>query len=160
LDRGDAPEPEEALAAYAQVLAEGIGRALPGWVVRSVTDVMTAFSGAAPAAVREAAVEAGARAQADLAPAVRRLLDSDVDQQTTTPLALVREAVRYPTEVLHQVGVPPVARDAFAARAFPDDRYDLTPASLADLDPDLAEPALAWGAAKAFVHKQRHEGRR
>jgi hypothetical protein len=33
-----------------------------------------------------------------------------------------------------------------------------TSTTFADLDPDLAEPGLAWGAAKAFVHKRRHAG--
>ena len=27
---------------------------------------------------------------------------------------------------------------------------------LADIDPELHEPSLAWGAAKAFVMKARH----
>jgi hypothetical protein len=49
-----------------------------------------------------------------------------------------------------------VERDPFAERAFPDDLYDLSPASFADVDPELAEVAITWGAAKAFVHKRRH----
>jgi hypothetical protein len=40
---------------------------------------------------------------------------------------------------------------------FPDDDYGLTPASFADIDPALAEPGLAWGAAKAWVHRRRHQ---
>ena len=42
------------------------------------------------------------------------------------------------------------------ARLFPDDDYDLSPATFADVDPRLTEPGLAWGAAKAFTHLQRH----
>ena len=71
------------------------------------------------------------------------------------PLALVRQAVPYPTEVLRSAGVPPVARDEFAARQFPDDDYDLAPTSFAELDPELHEPGLVWGAAKAHVHLAR-----
>jgi hypothetical protein len=55
-----------------------------------------------------------------------------------------------------------VARDEFSLRNFPDDVYDLTPASFADVDPELHEPGLLWGAAKAHVHlaRRRREGRR
>ncbi len=144
------------LAAYGTVLADGIHAALPGWVTASVVRICTAYYGTVPDAVAVAAEQAAGRAQCEVAPAVRRLLQADPDQQATTPLALVRAAVRYPTEVLRAAGVPPVQRDAFTARAFPDDLYDLSPASLADLDPQLAEPGLAWGAAKAFVHRRRH----
>ncbi|MEO7555966.1 MAG: hypothetical protein ABIV94_05100, partial [Acidimicrobiales bacterium] len=75
---------------------------------------------------------------------------------------LLRRAVRYPTAVLAAAGVPPVVRDAFAERAFPDDDYGLTPATFADVDPALHEPGLAWGAAKAHVHlsRRRTEARR
>ncbi len=66
-------------------------------------------------------------------------------------MALVREAVAYPTQVLRAAGVPPVVRDQMAEAAFPRDDYDLSPASFADLDPNLAEPGLVWGAAKAHV---------
>ncbi len=44
---------------------------------------------------------------------------SDIDEQRTTPLALIRGAVRYPTEVLRAAGVPPVERDRFAAAGVP-----------------------------------------
>jgi len=54
--------------------------------------------------------------------------------------------------------MPPVQRDSFAEASFPDDDYDLAPASLADVDPDLLEPGLAWGAAKAMAHRRRHGG--
>jgi hypothetical protein len=45
---------------------------------------------------------------------------------------------------------------------FPADVYALVPATLADLDPELAQPALTWGAAKAHVilARRRAEGRR
>lgn len=151
-----AEDPEQQLRAYAGELADGIDRAIPAWVTRSVERVVQAWSGSVPDDVRRAAADAGQRARADVAPAVRRLLAADVDDQRTTPLALLRGAVAYPTAVIRAAGVPPVQRDRFAERAFPEDVYDLSPASLADVDPSLAEAGLAWGAAKAFVHKSRH----
>ena len=59
--------------------------------------------------------------------------------------------------MLEAAGVPPVVRDPFAEERFPDDPYGLTPASLAAVDPALAEPALTWGAAKALAHRRRHQ---
>jgi len=71
-------------------------------------------------------------------------------------LEIVRTAVREPTDVLRAAGVPPVMRDAFDERAWPDDRYGLTPSTLGDLgDPDLAPLQLAWGLAKAKVLRAR-----
>lgn len=147
-----------AVKRYAKALAEGISEALPSWVERCVSDVMIAWRGEIPHEVAVAAGEAGRRAGSEVGSAVSDLLEADIDDQCSTPLALVRSAVRYPTEVLEAAGVPPVERDDFSAGAFPSDVYDLSPASWADIDPALVQPALQWGAAKAFEHKRRHQG--
>jgi hypothetical protein len=102
-----------------------------------------------------AAAGAGRRAQTEVAAGLKALLQTDIDAQTTTPLSLLRQAVRYPTEVLRAAGVPPVRRDAFAEARFPEDDYDLAPATLADVAPGLVELGLAWGAAKAMAHQRR-----
>ncbi len=141
---------------YAAELADGVDTALGGWVERSVARVMTAWRGDVPPEVAAAAADAGRRATVEVGGAVRALLVADIDQQRGTPLTLLREAVTYPTAVLADAGVPAVERDEFSAHAFPDDRYDLSPASWADVDPRLADLGLAWGAAKAFEHKRRH----
>jgi hypothetical protein len=123
-----------------------------------VSRVMTAWAGMLPPDVATAAVAAGRLARDEVMPELRALLAADIDDQRTTPLAVLREAVRYPTSVLAAAGVPPVARDEFALRSFPHDIYNLAPATFADLDPSLAELGIAWGAAKAFEHKRRHGG--
>jgi len=149
------------VAAYAGVLADGIEQALPRWVQRSVARIMTAWAASVPPEVAAAAETAGRRAAVEVGPRVRSLLEADIDEQRTTPLAIVRsDALRYPTEVLAAAGVPPVVRDRAAEELFPDDLYDLGPASFADLDPELADPGLHWGAAKAFEHKSRHGAER
>jgi hypothetical protein len=38
----------------------------------------------------------------------------------------------------------------------PDDRYDLTPRTFADVDPSLHELGIVWGAVKARAHLRRH----
>jgi hypothetical protein len=140
---------------YAEALASGIEAALPGWVVRSVERIMRAWAGEVPPDVAGAARDAGRQAQLETGGAIRALLAADIDDQRTTPLTLLRQAVKYPTAVLRQAGVPPVARDQFTQHAFPDDVYDLSPASWSDIDPGLTEPGINWGAAKAFEHKRR-----
>ncbi|HEX6595944.1 MAG TPA: hypothetical protein VF045_03360 [Acidimicrobiales bacterium] len=144
----------ESIDEHATALADAIEAALPGWVERSVRLRLGGPTGQ----VETAAAEAGRQAASEVGGAVRRLLEADIDEQATTPLALLRGAVRYPTAVLRAAGVAPVPRDAVQERLFPDDVYDLAPASFADIDPSLLEPGIRWGAAKAFVHKQRHGG--
>ena len=141
---------------HATALADAIEAALPGWVERSVARTLEAHFGRTEGEVMAAAVEAGRRARDEVGSQVRALLAADVDEQRTTPLSLLRGAVRYPTGVLRRAGVPPVQRDRAQARLFPEDVYDLAPATFADVDPSLAEPGLTWGAAKAYVHLQRH----
>jgi hypothetical protein len=147
---------DEQLRAYGAALADGVVAALPGWVERSVERLVVAYRGALDDDTRAAASAAGEQAALEVGPPLRRLLEQDVDDQRVNPLAIVRSAVRYPTEVLRVAGVPPVVRDDFAEDRFPDDVYDLTPAAFADLDPALHELGLRWGGAKAFVHKRRH----
>jgi hypothetical protein len=154
----DDPGDVARLDALAAALADAVEAALPAWVARSVET----RAGVVAADVRAAADDAGRRAAADVGTRVRRLLATDVDDQRGNPLAVLREAVRYPTEVLRAAGVAPAARDAFAERAFPDDVYDLAPATWSDIDPGLQERGIVWGAAKAHVvlARRRREGRR
>lgn len=152
-----AEDPAAALGGYGEALAAGVEATLSTWVVGCVARVMTAYAGGMAAEVAVAAEEAGARAAAEVGPAVRALLEADIDEQRTTPLALLRIAARYPTGVLRAAGVPAVERDRFAEATFPEDVYDLAPASFADLSPELGEVAIRWGAAKAFEHRRRHQ---
>ncbi len=144
----------------AETLAAAIEDALPGWVVRSVVKVASAAGRDMDESLRSAAEDAGERARADIGAAVRTLLETDIDAQRTNPLSLLRDAVRYPTVVLRDAGVAPTReRDEFAVRAFPDDVYDLAPATWADVDESLQEPGIAWGAWKAYTHLSRRRDR-
>ena len=154
------PDVEVSVEEQARALADGVEATLPGWVERSVRRVLVTHQGWADPEVMASARAAGERARADVVPRVRALLSADIEDQRTNPLSLLRQAVRYPTEVLRQAGVPPVQRDRFSEERFPDDDYDLTPASFSDVDPALFEPGVEWGAAKAWLHKQRHSSGR
>lgn len=144
------PADEARLREAAAALADAVDAALPGWVDRCVRRHLAAPD---PAAV----ARAGAAAVADVGARVRALLALDIDQQGANPLALLRSAVRYPTEVLGAAGVAPVERAEFDQRAFPEDPYGLTPATWSDIDPALHDPGITWGAAKAFIHLQRRK---
>ena len=138
----------------ATLLADGAIAALPGWVARCVAWACER----AGVTAQELCVPvraAGLQCVAEIGPPLRDLLATDVDAQQTTPLTVLRSAVRFPTEVLADGGVPAPERDDFDASRFPDDPYGLTPASFADIDPDLGPIGIAWGAAKAFEVLQR-----
>ncbi|HEY3811219.1 MAG TPA: hypothetical protein VGL49_07275 [Acidimicrobiales bacterium] len=146
----------EAIEEHATALADAIEAALPGWITGNILRVAQAQTGEVSPELATAAAGAGRQVQTQTGPAIRDLLASDIDAQRTTPLALLRQAVRVPTQVLRDAGMVPVARDRFAREAFPDDDYDLSPASWADIDPSLTELGITWGAAKAFEHRRRH----
>jgi hypothetical protein len=137
-------EDEARLAEAAEELARTVVEVLPAWVDRCVRRFVPDIDPAEVAPHAERAVEA-------VGPRLRALLAQDVDEQAANPLAVLRTAVRFPTEVLAAAGVAPIERSSFDRRAFPDDAYGLTPASWSDIDPALHEPGLVWGAAKAYV---------
>ncbi|WP_419842256.1 hypothetical protein [Candidatus Poriferisodalis sp.] len=149
----DIPMPRT-LEEAAQLLGDAAVAALPGWVERCVVAACER-AGCSAADLNARAAAAGERCAAEIAPTLRELLATDVDEQRTTPLSVLRSAVRYPTQVLAEGGVPAPRRDEFDAARFPDDPYGLTPASFADLTPALGPVGIAWGAAKAFEVLQR-----
>lgn len=160
------PNDDDRLRAYATELADGIDAALPGWVRRAVERVVAesgvALDPEAAARLDEGIDAAGEAVLVEVGAAVRALLTADVDEQRANPLALLRGAVRHPTRLLEDLGVPPVNRDAVAVEQFPDDPYDLTPGGFGDIDPALHDAGITWGAAKAHVvlSRRRSEGLR
>ena len=140
-------------------IVAGVDRQVPGWARAQVERLLDAWGHAATdARVRAEAqsAEAGAAAARRIVAELRALFAVDPAQQQATPLEVVRTAYREPTEVLAAAGVPPIVRDEFDERAWPDDVYGLVPRTLGDLgDPELAPLHLAWGMAKATVLRAR-----
>lgn len=136
-------------------------RVAPDWLRRSVVD--TAAAAGVPAdAFGEGLDEMVGRESERLVDALAALLATDVDEQGTNPLSLFRAATVGPTALLRAAGVPPAPPDEFHDRVFPDDPYRLGPAGWSDIDPDLHEPGLAWGAWKAMtvLRRRREQGLR
>lgn len=137
----------EAEAIYAECAADllvGLDAALVGWVERSIAERL-------PAAPAELATGAAERTRDAALPELRALLLTDVDVQAAGPLGVLRNAVGEATMVLADAQVPRPRRDEFAVRNFPDDPYELGPATFDDVDPALHDLGLRWGAAKAHL---------
>ncbi len=151
---------EAAFVSLSGELARGLGSAIDPWVRRIVGERLgndRVNAALCDGVDLDDLIDAAARAAgSDLAPLIRSELARDADEQRVNPLALARRAVPYATAVLVAVGAPTPARDALDIRAFPDDLYQLSPARFADIDPDLHDLGLAWGAARALVHRRRH----
>ena len=150
------------LAESADGIVAGVARELPGWVERQVARILDAWA-RADAATRtravDAAIGAGRVATARVEHELRALFALDPADQRATPLEIVRSAFREPTAVLAAAGVPPVVRDEFDERLWPEDRYGLVIRHLGDLgDDDLSPLHLAWGMAKARVLRARITG--
>lgn len=83
---------------------------------------------------------------------LQELFKAEATNQAVSPLAVLREATHFATEVLQKLQVPASERDKFDVEVFPDDIYDLYPRNFADVDESLTEPGLVWGVAKAWHH--------
>lgn len=146
----------DVLARTGADLADAVDAATAPWIEASVVNRL----GRRLTDDERAAVErSAATARASEGALLRQLLSLDLDDQWTNPLAVLRAMVVYPTEILSDAGATPVERDDHAEAIAPDDIYDLTPASFADFGPDVHEPGLLWGAAKAYVHLQRRKAK-
>lgn len=147
---------------YSAVLLAEVDATVPGWIERCVLTRLAEAGIEIDDARRGQIALAGEAARAQVHDELVALLTTDVDDQRTNPLAVLRRAVVHATAVLAQAGAPPATRDAFEQRAFPDDRYGLTPATWRDVDERLAEPGLVWGAwkAKTVLDRRKTEGRR
>jgi hypothetical protein len=136
----------------------GVERELPGWVERSVARILDAWGRTprdARARAEHDAVDAGQAATRRVVAELQALFALDPGAQASTPLEVVRRAYREPTAVLAAAAIPPVERDDFAERAWPDDTYGLVVHGLGDLDEDLAPLQMVWGLAKAKVLRAR-----
>ncbi len=128
-------------------IVEGVQRLGADWVVAAVRAV----------AGDERDVEKNARAAGEVATArvvaeLQALFAEAPERQRATPLEIVRSLRREATVLLAELGVPPVPRDPYDARAFPDDLYGIVPRSLADLgDDDLGPLLLVWGTGKTMT---------
>ncbi len=151
-----ADEPERDPAA---MLLDTATRVVPGWL-RRVTLEAGRLGGVDQAEIERRVDAVADRAATEVLERLGELLGTDVDEQRTTPLTLLRDSVREPTQLLRELGASrPSSPDA---DRFPDDVYRLGPATWSDVDPSLHEPGLTWGAWKAMtvLARRRDDGMR
>lgn len=152
-------QPDESATDPPAMLLDTARRVVPGWL-RRVTVEAGRRGGVDVASLDRRLDAVVERAAAELLDRLAELLGTDVDEQRTTPLTLMRESVAAPTELLREAGaVPPSTPDA---DRFPDDVYRIGPATWSDVDPSLHEPGLTWGAWKAMtvLARRRDDGLR
>jgi hypothetical protein len=151
----DSAEAHVRLREAGDAILTGVAVALPAWFesrVAFIADAWGRLDASARASLDAAAGDAALATTARVTDALRELFGTEAAAQRTTPLEIVRTAAVDVAAVLRAAGIPPVERDAFDERAFPDDAYGVTPTSLSDLgDDDLGPLQLAWGLAKARV---------
>ena len=142
-------------------LIDAIGRVVEPWLMRIAVDTFVLHVGSVSPEFRLAA-ENAARAGGEWVLArLQATLRVDVDEQRVNPLQTLREAVRFPTEVLREAGVPVKVRDEYDEKINPEDVYGIGPAHWNDIDESLTEPGIVWGAAKAstVLQRRRAEGK-
>lgn len=146
------------MVSYAAALRDVMSSALSPWIVAAVTSRIpaTASEGERKQLLASAR-DAGTRGGDVLGAELDKLLGADIDAQQTTPLAIARKAVTFAAEVLRAAGVAPVARDRNAVEMYPGDIYDLTPGGFSDFGEEVQAAGINWGAAKAYLHLQRHQ---
>ena len=147
------------MADISEQLVAAIRDAVPGWIVAAVTARLDGLSEVDAAAALERAVAVGPAAAEALAARIDSLVTLPIDLQTTTPLALLRTVAVHPTTILTEAGAAPLRRDPFEQRANPDDVFAIAPPTWADLGEDVMAAGMAWGAAKAYLHKKAHTPR-
>jgi hypothetical protein len=155
----------ERMAEAGAAIVAGVEQHAVAWTERVVTGLADHWGRLDPErrdALIADARDAGGRARARVTAELRAFFALDVAQQRTTPLAIVRTLRTEATEVLARAGIPPVERDPYEVRAFPDDIYGIVPHALIELgDDDLGPTLLVWGLAKSAVlraRSNRHEG--
>lgn len=89
------------------------------------------------------------------------LLLTDVDNQKSNPLHVLRQSTKFLTSALRVEGVPVAVRDEFDVQAMPHDVYSLGPLTWRDISDNVHEAGITWGAWKAatVLTRRRSEGK-
>ncbi len=142
-------------------LIRAIAGVVEPWLLRIALDTHQANHGSVTGEFRASAESAARKGSEWALIRLRDTLEVDVDVQRVNPLQTLREAVRFPTAVLQEAGVPSKMRDEYDERINPDDVYGIGPAHWNDIDESLTEPGIVWGAAKAstVLQRRRAEGK-
>ena len=146
---------------YSKALFDAVAAAFPTWLTAQTRQILASGRvdlDSATTAEIDAVVVAATHEATD---ALMRLFTTDVDDQATNPLHVIRSATRRATEYARSRGVSPVARDEWDERALPHDLYAIGPIAWRDLGEDVHDAGISWGAWKAatVLSRRRAEGK-
>lgn len=149
------------LEPYPQELFDAVMEAAPGWIRNRIVAIATAELGVCPAELHDCLDEISGATSEVIARNLAQLLSTDVDEQQTNPLHVLRGATLVATGALQNAKVTPVRRDEFEVRAMPNDIYAIGPLTWRDLGESVHEAGITWGAWKAAVvlSRRREEGK-
>lgn len=145
----------QALEQYPAALFDAVAACYDEWLTRSINE--RAHGAIAQERIREIVAESSRTALEDL----YEFLSVDVDQQKNNPLHILRQSTRLANELLRSGAVTPPVRDEFETSAMPHDLYGIGPLTWRDLNEDVHEAGITWGAWKAatVLSRRRHEGK-
>ena len=149
------------LEPYAKALFDEVMTAVPAWLERSIGALLATPVESLDPSVRERIDSVVQRTRDDIARDLSRLLATDVDEQRTSPMHVLRRSTGGVTRLLSEMGVPPVLRDEFDASVMPDDPFALGPLTWKDLSEEVHDAGITWGAWKAatVLQRRRSEGK-
>ena len=142
-------ENERAYLAYGEQLRAAVAASIEGWLRIQLQRFPGLNVDALAPDIANVANEADRR--------LVELIEADVDTPLSGPLERIRGAVELLGPTLRDHGVTPPTRDPFDVRVRPDDHYALGPISFADLGEPVHQAGIAWGAAKAYLHKAKRK---
>ena len=152
---------DNVLSPYAQRLLTVVVNAVPPWVDSMVRKYVRRHAGVVSDDVVAAIAIASREAKKYVEEHLTQLMHTDVDDQQTNPLQILRDAARFPTRVLQEAGVPAPQRDHFDEQINPHDAYGLGPYTWRDLGEEVHDAGIEWGAWKAatVLSRRRDEGK-
>lgn len=149
------------LSLYAKRLLDVVVSAVPVWIDDSVRKIVCRHLGVVNDDIAAEIVVAGKEAQDFVSQRLSILLTTDVDEQSSNPLQILRDSARFPTQILLNAGIPTPKRDHFDEQINPDDVFGLGPYTWRDLGEDVHDAGIEWGAWKAatVLSRRRAEGK-
>lgn len=140
---------EQRFVAYGQALHDAVDRSFEPWL----TSLLTSRSSQAtlPDDVLIAVRQASAQATTN----IKTLVQADIDDARSGPLEQMRNALTALGPILDSHGFERPQRDPVDTEMRPTDIHSLGPMSFLDLGTEVHEAGIAWGAAKAYLHRQR-----
>jgi hypothetical protein len=152
------PASVDLLEEHPRALFEAVSAVFRGWL-RERAVCITGAAGRTLTATEEKNLDAVIESAVDRGrDALCALLATDVDEQRSNPLQVLRSATLPVTEFLTSLGVPAAKRDEFESRAMPDDVFAFGPLAWVDMGEDVHERGITWGAWKAATVLTRRRG--